>query len=333
MPKVTSPLFSIAASGSIDNSLTFRKSRRGYDCVKYSQPSGPPSAAQTLHRQRFRRLANAWKTLTPTQQATWLPPAEHHNTTRYAVFIAENWARLAISQCAIPEYNPANLALYDGLAMYCPCDEGAGTQLHNSVTGGFGTLTNTDPATVWTTTPGAITLDGVNDRIDATTMPALDPTHAYTFAAYLRFQASAHGQYIFSVNNAANTQATFVFQISATPQLSFVWFDGAAVAINPHTTATLTPNVDVLLAATYDGSRRGTGILFYIDGSLATGTQNADLKTPTIASGTWSLGGHTEADDRNLSAAIKKLYVWGRVLTALEIAMLATTPPTPIRTL
>lgn len=71
MPKVTGPLFSINASGSVAGLLTFKNTAHGF--VAQRTPHGHDSATtwQLIERQSMRDAAAAWKTLDPALKTIW----------------------------------------------------------------------------------------------------------------------------------------------------------------------------------------------------------------------------------------------------------------------
>lgn len=89
MPRVTRPLFSPSASGSLGNAVTFSTGRRGTISSKRRRPRQPNSAAQLATREYMGTLATLWANLTDAQRATWLNTdldptiAPYHNFLRY----------------------------------------------------------------------------------------------------------------------------------------------------------------------------------------------------------------------------------------------------------
>lgn len=72
MAKVTGPLMSIQASGSVYNKqLVFRTCQRNQHVYSHPASPSPTSPAQLLQQGRF-RLANLyWAALTPAEQHAW----------------------------------------------------------------------------------------------------------------------------------------------------------------------------------------------------------------------------------------------------------------------
>jgi hypothetical protein len=93
MPKVTAPLFSLEASGTIADLLTFRESRRGPVVVKKSQPTGEPSISQLAIRATTKALMQIWPLLSPDQVERWdAAPGDPHLAANNK-YLIENWQR------------------------------------------------------------------------------------------------------------------------------------------------------------------------------------------------------------------------------------------------
>lgn len=71
MAKVTGPLFSFGASGSVAGKLTFRANDRYFVAQRPPIPTGAPSSWQLLERQSMRNAAAAWASLSNNDRAIW----------------------------------------------------------------------------------------------------------------------------------------------------------------------------------------------------------------------------------------------------------------------
>lgn len=71
MAKVTGPLFSFSASGSINRKLTFRNNERYFVAQRPPVPTGPASPWQLTERQSMKDAAAAWASLSNTDRAIW----------------------------------------------------------------------------------------------------------------------------------------------------------------------------------------------------------------------------------------------------------------------
>lgn len=71
MTKTTGPNFALRSTGAVGNTITHRRSRRRNVASKYSFPSGPPSAAQSVQRGAYRDAVDLWPTIGGANQAWW----------------------------------------------------------------------------------------------------------------------------------------------------------------------------------------------------------------------------------------------------------------------
>lgn len=71
MAKVTGPLFSLSASGSVAGKLTIRNTRHGFTAVHKTTPHDPATQFQLIERQTMRDAAAAWNTLDPEIKLIW----------------------------------------------------------------------------------------------------------------------------------------------------------------------------------------------------------------------------------------------------------------------
>ena len=88
MAKLTGPLHSLTASGSIGHSLTLLHSAGRNIAKKKSAPGGKPSAAQLTRRTLYQACAAGWSLLSPAQKATWTAPAKAANITPFNAYMA-----------------------------------------------------------------------------------------------------------------------------------------------------------------------------------------------------------------------------------------------------
>ena len=71
MPKVTGPLFSLRASGTLNGALTFG-TQQGRNIVRQRvTPKDPRSAGQLAQRARVALAATAWSSLDAITRAAW----------------------------------------------------------------------------------------------------------------------------------------------------------------------------------------------------------------------------------------------------------------------
>jgi len=93
MVKLAGPMFSIDASGTIGNAVTFSKSKgRPYARVRVV-PSNPKSGPQTGMRAMMRFLSQEWAGMSDVQHATWETRAKATNIAEFNAFCSYNMAR------------------------------------------------------------------------------------------------------------------------------------------------------------------------------------------------------------------------------------------------
>jgi hypothetical protein len=93
MARVTGPLLSLKASGSVANLLTWLNSPTGANVRKLGPQKNIPSAAKQSHRVMFSFLQKAWPGLTIVEQETWSTRALHRSVTPMNAFCAFNLDR------------------------------------------------------------------------------------------------------------------------------------------------------------------------------------------------------------------------------------------------
>jgi hypothetical protein len=103
MAKVTAPLHSLTASGSIGNTLTMLRALSRNIAKKKSKPGGTPSAAQLARRAYYRQASADWMALTNLQKAAWKPAADAAQITPFNAFM----------RAALKAYSPASGVAWD----------------------------------------------------------------------------------------------------------------------------------------------------------------------------------------------------------------------------
>jgi len=94
MARVTGPLMSIDASGTLAGAIVFAKWRGRNYVRRHAIPANPRSPAQLAARSIIAFLGAVWKSLTAPNQATWLPGAESLKISAFNEYIrinARNW--------------------------------------------------------------------------------------------------------------------------------------------------------------------------------------------------------------------------------------------------
>jgi hypothetical protein len=159
MAKTKGPAFSLTASGTIGNALTYQKNKAGKYVRGYNKPSGPPSINQEVIRQYTKEAVALWHWLTDDERELW-------NRYVQGKTIEDNlaalWPMNEGSGWLLPEHSRYRIegwiswgtwvdgkfgkALYfDGTAQWVDCP--------NPESANFGTSDYT--LEVWVKTPGA----------------------------------------------------------------------------------------------------------------------------------------------------------------------------------
>jgi len=93
MVKLTGPLQSLAATGSIANLLTFQKTRQGTMVKMKTTPHDAKSDLQIGIRAMVAALISDWHLITTARQATWQTLADENHLTLYQAFLSYNMSR------------------------------------------------------------------------------------------------------------------------------------------------------------------------------------------------------------------------------------------------
>lgn len=89
MPKVTGPLFSLRASGTLKGALTFG-TQSGLNVVRARiTPRDPRTIAQVSQRARVADIADAWHGMTAGDRADWQAAASTNQMNGYAYFVRQ----------------------------------------------------------------------------------------------------------------------------------------------------------------------------------------------------------------------------------------------------
>ncbi len=95
MVKLKGPSLSTEASGKLANAIIFSASKKRAYLKSHAKPANPRTGPQTSIRAAMKFLSQAWKLLTPKDQATWNELAHQEMAAPYHAFIAYNHARWA----------------------------------------------------------------------------------------------------------------------------------------------------------------------------------------------------------------------------------------------
>ena len=92
MAKVTGPLHSLTASGSIGGTLTMLRQFSRNIAKKKGRPGGAASAAQLARRAFYRQAANGWGLLTQPQKDAYKPAAAARQVTPFNAYMSAQLA-------------------------------------------------------------------------------------------------------------------------------------------------------------------------------------------------------------------------------------------------
>jgi Family of unknown function (DUF6266) len=124
MAKVTGPLMSLDASGSIASTITFSKWKGRPYVRNLVKPSNPRTNAQTAQRAMFAFLSQQWAAITDPDKATWQAMADALKASPfngYQKYNMDRWTQLEYPTMALPAIasaspdNPSALAAIGGV--------------------------------------------------------------------------------------------------------------------------------------------------------------------------------------------------------------------------
>ena len=89
MAKITSPLMSLSASGTVGKIAAFRSTKGGAVCALKPNPYAQNSAAMLANQQRMRDAHTAFLTLTEQERGWWQQVADARQYGLWPAFFAE----------------------------------------------------------------------------------------------------------------------------------------------------------------------------------------------------------------------------------------------------
>jgi hypothetical protein len=103
MAKLTGPLHSLSASGSIGGSLTMLQQHGRAIGKKKSKPGGQASAAQLARRALYQACVSGWNAYDAAQKAAWKPAADAAQITPFNAYM----------RASLRNGGPLNLTIWD----------------------------------------------------------------------------------------------------------------------------------------------------------------------------------------------------------------------------
>lgn len=171
---------------------------------------------------------------------------------------------------------------------------------------------------------GSRSFNGTTDRIDWSNQ-FNTKAKEITISVWVYFSRLTGDQYIFRINDAG-TSGLGIYNLNTTTgggsfQLTK---PGSTNLLKYSAGSTLSTGAWIHLLATHDGTHSDhTKVHLYKDGIEVTYGGGVNGANETEQSGTYSIGGRTADDIRNLQGYVSHLALWNRILSAEEISGLA----------
>ena len=95
--KITGPLFSIKAQGSLDKAISY-STRHGKNLARqYTKPTGRATGAQTTQRTTFKGIIDEWNALTAGEKLAWATLAPlARPLSGYNIFLSSTTKKRAV---------------------------------------------------------------------------------------------------------------------------------------------------------------------------------------------------------------------------------------------
>lgn len=93
MARVTGPLLSLAASGTIQNTITYATWKGRPYARMHVIPSNPKTAAQVAVRAMLKFLSQGWSAIKAASESSWVAQADATKTSTFNAYISANLKR------------------------------------------------------------------------------------------------------------------------------------------------------------------------------------------------------------------------------------------------
>ncbi|OFW54947.1 MAG: hypothetical protein A2V75_09100 [Actinobacteria bacterium RBG_16_70_17] len=292
MTRLTSPLLSLRATGTLASSLTLRRSPSGPQALRPPRHPDARTWPQLYHRWTYLDYVTWWTLLSDADRAPWIAAAAGHPITPLSAWLQDR------------------LVTLPDLALLYHLDESPGPSIRDSsLNGNTGTAVGAVPG------PGHYnrlwTFDGVDDRITVPISPSTTPGTTLTLEAWVRMTRPlpyAPSQTLVGRAQAAGSWILLVGSITAPWQAILVTSTGATILTGP----IAQPNSWRHLALTWTGA---TATL-YLDGAqVAQAPRSGTLSAPTA---TISLGA-SPTGATPFRGSIDEVRLYNRALAPSEI--------------
>jgi hypothetical protein len=100
MPKVIGPLFSLKASGTLAELLTYQNRGTTQRVRRYVRSTVPPSPLQAAHRAEVAAIAAAWRSLSPLEQTAWRAASAALSLAGWSYY----WREYVAQECEPPDH-------------------------------------------------------------------------------------------------------------------------------------------------------------------------------------------------------------------------------------
>lgn len=120
MVKLTGPLFSMSASGTIGGTITYARKGGTPYARQHVIPHNPRSAGQTGNRAMWRFLSQNWAGLSQADKDTWQVLADSKSGQPFNAFMSNNqsdWKQFQSPEQSYPRSNSGTIGSHTGLTV------------------------------------------------------------------------------------------------------------------------------------------------------------------------------------------------------------------------
>lgn len=222
-----------------------------------------------------------------------------------------------------PNTQLAAVAPTSGLVGYWNFDEVNGTTANDSSgNGNTGTLVNGPTWTTGKVGSGALSFDGVDDRINAGSSSSLDNLHTtggLSISLWINPRTSGENGGGRIIDKDESTSGTFYLAMSGNTQLQFIK-DGSTDLYIKTNTSSVSLNNWQHIALTWDGSTNASGVHIYVNGtetSYYTQTNGVSLNPDASMN---LLIGSNQYGNYSFDGLMDEVRIYNRALSASEIS-------------